>query len=133
MDAPLGDPGFFTPRTVYTTSEWSYQGKPGRLLTTEHFDIYSTLLDKELEQVLPRFLEASYRRYESTQPPLRDSTKRLQTYVFGTRREWLHYTQLRSPQRAPVYAKIHQGRVHRGRHLRPVLHLALRPASHLGA
>ena len=104
-----GGPKLFTPRTTYTTAEWSYQGEPGRVLTTEHFDIHSTLLDAELEQVLPRFLEAAYRRYEATQPPLRESTRRLQTYVFGTRREWLHYTQLRSPQRAPVYAKIHQG------------------------
>ena len=84
-------------------------GLSGRHLMTTHYDVYSTLFDSELEDALPDFLEACYRRYEATQPPRQPVEDRLQTFVFGSRQEWLAHTRERAPERAQVYARIRHG------------------------
>lgn len=97
------------PPSSLRAEEWAELGHTGRMIETEHFLIYSTLADAELESVLPEFVEAAYARYVDMLPPPRPALGKLKTYVFATRAEWAHYTQVRYPGRSDVYQKIRQG------------------------
>ena len=78
-------------RVAAQIEDWSREGFSGRRITTEHYTIYSTLRDAELERVLPGFLEASYARYESLFPSRPVKPVKLTTYIFGSRAVWLWY------------------------------------------
>ncbi|MFQ5589676.1 MAG: DUF1570 domain-containing protein [Phycisphaerae bacterium] len=91
------------------TEPWSYNGFTGRRITTEHFEVISTLRDAEFEAALPGFVEAAYKRYESTVPSSAQPDRRLTIYVLATRPEWLRFTRCRFPARLPVYSKIRAG------------------------
>ncbi|HNQ24613.1 MAG TPA: DUF1570 domain-containing protein [Phycisphaerae bacterium] len=99
----------FTPKVSAQVEEWDFLGQRGRRIVTDHFEVYSTIPDKELEEALPTFLETAYRQYVATVPPGPAAEQRLQTYIFGSRRDWMGYTRMQSPHRAPVYSKIRQG------------------------
>lgn len=92
-----------------STSTWTGEGLTGRRLTTEHFDIISTLNDKPFEAALPEFLEATYRQYAKIIPPSKDRDTRLTTYVFGSRGEWERFAKRRFASRFDVYARITSG------------------------
>ncbi len=88
---------------------WTLGPFKGTHIATDHFDIYSTLMDKQFEQALPGFLEAAHREYTGLLPPPPDSDKRLQTYVFNTRRQWERFAAARFPRLFPVYQQISAG------------------------
>ncbi|MCH7592371.1 MAG: DUF1570 domain-containing protein, partial [Planctomycetes bacterium] len=92
-----------------SVEEWSGEGLTGRKLTTEHFDIVSTVRDAEFEAALPAFLEAAYEQYEATLPGTVDVDTRLTTYIFGSRSEWMRFTRRRFPARYKVYSRIRAG------------------------
>lgn len=97
------------PRIQFERQDALLDGAPARKFTTAHFTIYSTLQDKELEDLLPTFLEAAYRRYElsfATAPP---APVRLTTYVFGGRADWLRYVGRNHAARYDVYSRIRAG------------------------
>ncbi|NOX58417.1 MAG: DUF1570 domain-containing protein [Planctomycetes bacterium] len=88
---------------------WSVGGMSGTKLSTEHFDIHSTLTDSQLQAALPSFLEAAYDQYHSLLPAPESSTKRLQTYVFNNRAQWELFAKKKYPRRYPVFQKISAG------------------------
>lgn len=95
---------------VTQEQEWSFGKIPGRHLSTTHFDIYSTLTDKEFEAALPAYLEAAHTQYtELLPPPAGSDSERLQTYVFNSRRQWEAFARQRFPQKYPVYSRIAAG------------------------
>jgi hypothetical protein len=97
------------PVTPYEQEPWEHRGKAGVKLITEHFDIYSTLGDEELEEALPGFLEAAHRQYVSLIAPRDDAAPKLQTYVFQTRGEWERFAAERFTRRFPMYRRISAG------------------------
>lgn len=92
-----------------TIQPWSQDGFTGRRITTEHFEIISTLRDAEFEAALPGFVEAVYEHYEATLPAAAEVSPKLAMYVFGTRPEWTRFTRRRFPARVSVYSKIRSG------------------------
>ncbi len=94
----------------YTEEPWSFGRVEGTKLSTEHFDIHSTLKDGQLQAALPEFLEAAYRQYNSLLPaPESGAGKRLQTYVLNDRPQWELYAKSKFPQQFPVFRKISAG------------------------
>lgn len=89
---------------------WSFGRIKGTKLSTEHFDIYSTLTDRELQDALPAFLEAAYDQYDSLLPaPESGSGKRLQTYVLDNRAQWEAFAKAKFPRQFPIFRKISAG------------------------
>lgn len=97
------------PQLAYTTAPWTFKSSAGRKLTTEHFDVYSTLKDSELEQAVPAVLEAAYAQCLRIAPPERSDGPRLTCYVFGDRHDWDAFTRHQFPEKYPVYRKIRHG------------------------
>jgi len=81
-----------------------------RRITTEHFDIISTLCDAEFERAIPDFMEAVHERCQATLPaPSAQTTQKLHMCVFATRGEWVRFTRTHFPERFDVYSKIRSG------------------------
>ncbi len=87
---------------------WGYEDREARKLVTEHFDIYSTLADRGLEDALPVYLEAAHEQYGLLLPPAKEGG-RLETYIFRDRGQWERFTKQRFPRRYGVYRKISSG------------------------
>ena len=94
---------------AFTIEAWVEGPLTGRKITTEHYTIYSTLADPELEAVLPDYLEAFYDRYEELFPAPPAEPIHLTTYVFGTRMQWERYTRENYGKRFAVYRRIRAG------------------------
>lgn len=91
---------------------WTFMGREGLHVTTDHFDFHTTLEDAELRDYLPEFLETTYQFYESILPAsaeMSEERPRLQTYLFASRHEWDAFSKRRFPERYPLYRKITAG------------------------
>ncbi len=94
----------------FTEEPWSFRNIQGTKLSTEHFDIHSTLRDAQLQAALPEFMEAAYDQYSSLLPaPASGEGKRLQTFVLNDRSQWELYAKSNYPQQFPVFRKISAG------------------------
>lgn len=92
--------------------EWSLDGVPGRHVTTRHFDLYTTIPPDDLNDLIPHFLEASYRHFTSIAPPPAAHPQppaRFQTFVFASRAQWDRFILSRFPERRSVYRRIASG------------------------
>ena len=92
-----------------TRQPWTFQGAAGLEITTDHFDVYTTVDDPQLQDYLPSFLEAAYRQYASLLPPSQESGRRLQTYLFATKHQWLAFTRQTFPERYDTYSRVQVG------------------------
>ena len=104
-----------TPTFELHEEEWSFEGEPGAKLTTDHFEILTTIKDRQLREALPLFLESAYDLYVDLLPPTDAQGPRLQTYLFNTRDEWDRFTRKTFPARYPLYARIQNGGFAEGR------------------
>jgi hypothetical protein len=95
--------------TRYTVDSWRDDGHLGRRIATEHYEIFSTVDDREFERALPVFLETAYKQYERTIPNNVVLDAPLSTFVFQSRQEWAAFSRRRFPQRFPVYSLIRSG------------------------
>lgn len=85
---------------------WSFQGIEGRRLVTDHFDLFTTVSDAQLLDFLPGFLEATYQQYSTLFKPSADSARRLETYFFANKHQWLAFTRQRFPDRYEIYSRV---------------------------
>ncbi|HUU82308.1 MAG TPA: DUF1570 domain-containing protein [Phycisphaerae bacterium] len=81
----------------------------GTQITTEHFDIYTTVDDQEMRDYVPRFLEACYRQYADLLTPPEGPSPRMQTYLFANQRQSAEFTRQKFPGRTDVYERIGVG------------------------
>jgi len=116
----------FTPTVrLREQTAWTFNGKQGVQFSTDHVDIFTTIVDTELRDFLPEFVETTYQFYESILPPTvivdpqieRRRTEaqppkdadRLQVYLLNNRDEWKTFVKRRFPKRYPIYRKISAG------------------------
>jgi hypothetical protein len=94
----------------FTMQPWTYAGAPGYQLQTDHYDIYTTVKDKELVAMFPTVVETAFTYYTTLVPPSRTPPARMPMYLFATRGEWLDFTQRTfSPERAKRLALVRGG------------------------
>lgn len=97
------------PTVVARSEPWTDQGLNGRRVTTEHFEIVSTVHDAEFEDALPEFMESAHERYTNLLAARSPSPQRLVMYLFGNRSEWERFTRRSFPTRYEVYSRIRYG------------------------
>ena len=103
------------PEFQLTQEEWSYGASTGQKLTTDHFEIYTTITDDGLREVLPMFLESAYQVYTGLLSPVRADNPRMQTYLFNSRLQWDHFVRETFPRRYSMYSRIQNGGFAEGR------------------
>lgn len=97
------------PEVEYTLAEWRFGGRPGYVVTTPHYTIYTTVTDERLARTFPLLVEQAFAQYEALLPASEPPTGRMPMYLFKSRGEWAWFTQRTFPDRAPLLLKIRWG------------------------
>lgn len=98
-----------TPPVAYKEKPWRFAGRDGLHLTTNHYDIYTTLKKDALVDTFPQLVEAAFDYYTSLVPPARQPQKRMRVLLFATRPEWVAFTKHFTGPRAQTFLKIRNG------------------------
>lgn len=91
------------------SESWRFGDADGRRVSTEHYEIYTTLTEPVLLAALPQFVEGCYQHYRSLAPPAREPRERMRVYLFASRPQWELFTRRFAGPRAVVFLKVRNG------------------------
>ncbi|MCG3128148.1 MAG: hypothetical protein CHACPFDD_03024 [Phycisphaerae bacterium] len=88
---------------------WDYRGRAGRKVSTEHYDVYTTLTDEYLLSAVPGLMESAFDYYQRLVPAAREPREKMQVYLFLERQDWADFTKRFTGPRAPEFLRITYG------------------------
>lgn len=89
---------------------WETPYGNGAVLSSAHYRIYATAQRGDIQNTLPRFMEAAYQTYRSTTGlPDLDNPQPLNIYMMGTRAEWMELTAMTVQENQEIYLSIEAG------------------------
>jgi hypothetical protein len=88
---------------------WSFQGQPGRKVTTPHYVIYTTVTDAELISSLGQLMEGALSQYRRLAPGVPVTDRPMECYLFQSRTQWASFTKGQTGADAAVYLQINRG------------------------
>lgn len=91
------------------SEEWRFERGAGVKITTDHYEIYTTIDEPRLLALLPQAMETCYAYYQRLVPNVTPHNERMSVYIFAQRREWERFTQRRFPQQARLLLQIRNG------------------------
>jgi hypothetical protein len=94
---------------VESVEKWPNKYSEGLIITTDHYVIYTTLLEPLMLYQVPGFMESAYRGYQDQLPNPIETRTKFTIYLFATRQQWEDYTKTFTGPQAPVYLKIQRG------------------------
>ncbi len=94
---------------AYTDEAWTFGRTTGHKLTTDHYELYTTLTDPVLVAALPDFVERAYARCRTLLPPVKEPQERMRIYLFATRGQWEAFTRRFTGARAETFLKVRNG------------------------
>ncbi|MEM0983952.1 MAG: DUF1570 domain-containing protein [Planctomycetota bacterium] len=97
------------PTIVRTVEPWTYAGREGRVIETDHFRIFTTIPDSILLDRFPRFAEVALEHYTRALGPLPKPEQRLDAFVMGSRSQWASLTRQVTGPLASTYLQIERG------------------------
>ncbi|HUT28561.1 MAG TPA: hypothetical protein VMX13_02125 [Sedimentisphaerales bacterium] len=97
------------PPALKAVQTWQSDYGPGLKLTTEHYEVYTTLLDPLMLSQVPGFVESAYRGYNSQLPEPIETQTRFTVYLFADRKQWEEFTDKFAGWLAPTYRRIKKG------------------------
>lgn len=94
---------------VLSVDDWSYAGRDGQVIRTEHYRIYTTATDHRLRSQSPAFLELAFAQYTTALADLPTPTMKLDTFLLDSRWQWTRLTKQLMGDRAELYLRIGRG------------------------
>lgn len=94
---------------VKNVTPWKDSHFDGLIIQTEHYKLYTTLLEPLMLRQMPAFLESAYNAYQSQLPEPISSGRPLEVYLFDTRGQWEAFTRSFAGNDARVYLQIQRG------------------------
>jgi hypothetical protein len=92
-----------------STEPWVNKFGPGFKLTTDHYEVFSTVQQPLILRMIPGFVESAYRGYnDQLAQPIETATK-FTIYLFADRRQWEDFTRDFAGDQAPLFCKIKTG------------------------
>ncbi len=88
---------------------WENEYGPGLIITTKHYDIYTTLLEPLMLSQVPGFMESAYLGYQDQLGEPVETTGRFKVYLFAKRSQWDDFTKAFAGPQTPMYRKIKAG------------------------
>jgi len=88
---------------------WPNKYGDGLIITTEYYEIYTTLLEPLMLSQVPGFVESAYRGYQSQMPEAIETTAKFRIYLFADRRQWEDFTKSFAGRQAALFCKIKAG------------------------
>lgn len=98
--------------TPVAQQPWDGRYANGSVLTTTHYRIFTTSVNRTMTTYFPGFMEASYRNYLRLtglpDKPL-DAREKMLVYMMGSRQEWADMTRNVTGETAELYLSIESG------------------------
>jgi hypothetical protein len=104
--------GWDGPKMLATVSvaDVGNSGPRFKLITTQHYKIYSTIEDRpDLLDRMAQLMEGAFVTYQTLTPGLVLTNYPMQCYLFANRGQWTQFTRQHTGQDAPVYLQITRG------------------------
>ena len=94
---------------LVSVEPWENKHDPGLKLTTDHYEIFSTVTQPLMLRMVPGFIESAYRGYNDQLPQPIDTATPLKIYLFASRQQWEDFTHDFAGDQASVFCKIKTG------------------------
>lgn len=88
---------------------WGNQFSSGLKLTTDHYEIFTTLEQPLILRMIPGFVESAYRGYNDQLAQPIETSNKFTIYLFADRRQWEDFTIAFAGDQAPMFLKIKTG------------------------
>lgn len=112
IDTPTGMIAYLKSRglpALESVEKWENKYAPGLKLTTNHYEVYTTLLDPLMLSRVPGFVESAYKAYQKQLPEPIETRYKLPVYLFAKRKQWEEFTKVFAGDDAALYLKIKSG------------------------
>lgn len=97
------------PELTVTRSPWEFSEANGVLITTPNYRLYTTVDSTTFLERLPVFYERALEHYTTAIATLPKPDRRLETFLFMTRRQWQIKTQEMLPDQAQMFSNLGRG------------------------
>jgi hypothetical protein len=94
---------------VRSIAKWHNGYGDGIIITTDHYRIYTTLLEPLMLAQIPGFMESAYKGYQAQLPRSVRTTSKFTIYLFAQRSQWESFTDIFAGENATIYKKISSG------------------------
>lgn len=91
------------------STAWTFDGKPARIVQTEHYQIHTTLDDDDFLASLSQLMEGALAEYHELTPNVPASDRPLECYIFSRRQQWAQFTREHTGADAAIYLQINRG------------------------
>jgi len=81
----------------------------GLKITTKHYEIFTTVTNKDVLRQIPLFWESAFQNYSRMCDPIAVNEKKFTVYIFNQRRQWEDFTRLWCGDQAALYLSIQNG------------------------
>lgn len=99
-----------SPRALIISDEpWSYGGRSGRVITTPHFRLHTTVTRNLLLERAPNFIEIALASYRTSLGDLPEPGARLDTFLMNSRPQWESMTRTVAGAQSETYLRIPRG------------------------
>jgi hypothetical protein len=94
---------------LVSVEPWESKYGPGLKLTTDHYEIFSTVAEPLMLRMVPGFIESAYCGYNNQLPEPLETASPFQIYLFADRRQWEDFTYRFAGEQAAIFCKIKTG------------------------
>lgn len=94
---------------LLSVEPWGSGFGPGLKLTTDHYEIFTTVQQPLMLRRIPGFVESAYRGYNDQLAEPVETGYKFTVYLFADRRQWEEFTRDFAGEQAPVFCKIQTG------------------------
>ncbi len=98
-----------TPELTVTRAPWEYGEANGTLITTPNYRLWTTVDSTVFLERLPVFYERALEHYTTAITVLPKPDRKLDTFLFMTRRQWQSKTQEMLPDQAAMFSNLGRG------------------------
>lgn len=95
--------------TLTSVEPWDNNLGPGLKLTTDHYEIFSTIEQPLILRMIPGFVESAYRGYNDQLAQPIETSSRFTIYLFADRQQWEDFTRGFAGDQASLFCKIQTG------------------------
>ena len=94
---------------VQNVEKWDNPYSDGLIIETQHYRVYTTLLEPLMLKQVPAFVEAAWKQYQNQIPAAVQSGNKSIVYIFKDRQQWEDFSKKFTGDQWPIYMKIKKG------------------------
>ncbi len=94
---------------VQKVERWDNPYGEGLIIETQHYRVYTTLLEPLMLRQVPAFVEAVWKQYQNQLPVAVKSDEKSIVYIFKDRQQWEGFTKQFAGDQWQLYMKIKKG------------------------